>query len=363
MKHDTKDLLRRHYDLAKELNKWPSFSDIQRNKICDDKVIARRFGSIENYRKFTIKECGNPVVDSNYLKSEPTAPISFNDCKNELNKVIGFTKTKLNTPKKYKHKTQRYLVLPCLHIPFHSKENLIEAVEWAKSKEVNTLVVAGDVLDCLALGHAGYKRNIRAKQFVPLEKEMAEGKVLLEYFSSNFANIKLMRGNHLERSRKRFTELVGPELMFLVNHDLMSLLSADFPNIEMVNTEDRYGNDISWIYQVGDCRICHAEVGSNIQLRPTVRVHNWFLSWDHYLELQPYNVLIECHTHQGGILPMNNGRKILVEGMCLCKEPQYALEPEVKYGHPQVNGVTYFEQNDGITDVNSIKQYIFQDMK
>ena len=224
-------------------------------------------------------------------------------------------------------------------------------------------MLAGDFLDCLSLGHAGYRRNIRPQQWITLKEEMAEGKIILEYLAKSFTHIKLMRGNHLERSRKWFTERVGPEMMFLVNHDIMALLTADYDNIEMVNTTDQEGNDISWIYQIGDCRICHAEVGSSTEFRPTVRVNDWFLQWDNYLQLQPFNVLIECHSHQSGIMALNNGRKILVEGACLCRSHQYSLEPEVKYKHPQVNGVTYFEQNRGVTDINSIRQYIFQDMK
>ena len=297
------------------------------------------------------------------MMDEPVVAFSFDEAADRLNAAVGFVKKSASEKPKPPGAVHRIAVMPCLHVPFHSEKNMVRAVEWAKSERAETLIVAGDMLDCLSMGHAGYRRNIRPKHFVSLKEELATGKIILQYFSQQFKRVVLMSGNHGDRVRKWFAERVGPEMMFLISHDVIKLLASDFANVEYVETKDPNGNEIHWIYQVGDCRIVHAEVGSSIEMRPTVRVDQWFEQWDDYLRLVPYNVLVECHTHQGGIIPLNDGAKQLVEAMCLTREPQYALEPQIKYRHPQVNGITLLEQIGGVTDMNKTRQHIFKGME
>ena len=256
----------------------------------------------------------------------------------------------------------------CLHIPFHAQKNLVKSINWLKSRGVNRLIVAGDLIDCLSMGHAGYKRNIRREHYVGLKQEIAEGKAVLGYIASQFESVVLLEGNHPARVRKRMTELVGPELMFLVNFDVLSLMSEGLDNVTIHKLQDKYSNDLSWIYQEGDLRICHAELGSSIELRPVVSLDNRMKNWDEYFEKHSplttsYRVLILVHTHMGGILPLNSASKVLCEGLCLTLEPQYAMEATIKYPRPQTNGVTYLEQCDGKTDMNSIRQKIFETME
>ena len=117
-------------------------------------------------------------------------------------------------------------------------------------------------------------------------------------------------------------------------------------------------------------RVCHAEIGSSIEGRPTVKLDQRFQEWDSYFlnvvhkqDLGPYNMLVEVHTHMYAAIPCNNGTKFLLEAGCLCLEPQYAVEGRIPYTHPQQNAVTYIEQNDGVTDFNSVRGMFFKGME
>lgn len=297
--------------------------------------------------------------------AEPAAPhSSFSEARNKFESLIEYEGSLLSIPTSPEVEGIRnILIVPCLHVPFHSRENLAKVLSFMADE----VVLAGDFLDCLSLGHAGYRRNIRAKQYVGLKDELAEGKLILEQFAKRFPRVTIMRGNHLERSRKFFSERIPIDLMFLVNHDLMKILSEGFPNVHNVDLYDRHGVDLGWIYQIGDVRICHAEVGSSIEFRPTMKLDRWFKEWDEHLsrvvDLPPYRALVECHTHQAGMMFLNSGAKALVEGGSLCMEPQYAVEPSIPYPHPQTNAVTFMTLYEGQVDFNSIHQVVFRDMQ
>ena len=290
--------------------------------------------------------------------------LDFNGAAQALNAYIGFASNSAALAKQENARKPSHTVgiLPCLHIPFQAKLNFAELL--VMDLPVDELVIAGDFLDCLSVGSHTYRRNIRPDHYVALREEMAVGKAILTTLAARFPRITIMRGNHLDRVRKFFADRVPLELMFLVQYDIMSLLAADFPNVVVVNQEDVNGNDLSWIYQIGDVRICHAELGSSTDLKPTVKLDKWFAEWDYLLrdsaDLKPYRVLVECHTHQAGIVYANAGRKVLIEGGCMCLEPQYALEPTAAYSRPQTNAMTLLTLQDGKVDTSSIRQVVFE---
>ena len=328
-------------------------------------ILGRSYGSVESkaYR-FGYSDPTVVAEDSN----------SYETAKEALNKLIGFQMDQQESSFLKATPEDQYTVaiMPCLHIPFESKNNLASfiAAYGASIGEyflVDELVIAGDFLDCLSMGHAGYKKNIRPNQYKTLAEELAAGKAVMAELSARFPKVTIMRGNHIDRVRKYFAERLSPELMFLVNYDITQILAEDFNNVQTVSLESKNGDDLGWIYQIGDVRICHAEVGSSIELRPTVRLDKWFQEWEATIndltDLPPYNVLVECHTHQAGILHVNSGAKTLVEGGCLCLTPQYSIEPSVPYSRPQTNAVTIVSLIDGKAIKNSIHQIVYEKME
>jgi len=300
--------------------------------------------------------------------------MGFSELQNKLNEVIGFVKAEGKKKKlPSKNKTRRLGVFGCLHVPRHSEKNVVRAVEWFKDLGVDTLVIGGDFLDCLAAVHAGHRINIRPDQWVSLQEEMATGKAVLEYLADSFDSIEMMDGNHPERPRKRLIERLDPSLMFLFHYlkscthpkvyDIIGLLTHDFENIKHIQMKDPDGLETHWLHQIGDLRICHSEKSGTIEGRAVNKLSEQFYHWDAVLGLAPWRVLIEIHTHNASMFPINNGDKLLIEGGCLCRGQQYSLEGKLPYKHPQQNFATYIQQNDGVTDINATRYYIFEGME
>jgi hypothetical protein len=68
----------------------------------------------------------------------------------------------------------------------------------------------------------------------------------------------------------------------------------------------------------------------------------------------PIHLRITGHTHQAGVACV--GQIMIVENGCLCKIQGYSLEPRL-YDKPQRLACTMFEQSNGVTDVNSVRQF------
>jgi hypothetical protein len=73
-----------------------------------------------------------------------------------------------------------------------------------------------------------------------------------------------------------------------------------------------------------------------------------------HIGIQPYRVLIQGHTHAGGVNPWK-ADKLLVESGCLCKQHGYQLGARIS-GRPQRRGYVRFDQDaSGVTDINSVR--------
>ena len=58
------------------------------------------------------------------------------------------------------------------------------------------------------------------------------------------------------------------------------------------------------------------------------------------------------HTHQLAVLPWRSS-SLLVECGCLCKTQAYMTGARIG-GRPQRRGYVWFDQYDGVTDLNSV---------
>ena len=348
------------------------FNDVQALRDLSTKIHLQRNGQPLNfpspYQSRSADAKAKQKQKAGYLKEEPEATYDFETARNKLNEILKFTGPTRSVRPSNLGKDIKIGIAGCFHCPHHSEKNLIEGVEWMKSQGVNLFIVAGDLIDALSVTHAGFKKNIRAHQYVSLKDELAQAKAVLDYLSGSFDSVIVLRGNHPDRVRKWITERLGPELLWIVQHNMniLSLIVKDFSNVTLHELYDQNESDISWVYQIGDLRVCHAELGSSIEGRSTVALDQLFQEWEstlaHILE-RPYNVLVECHTHSAAMFPLNNGSKYLIEAGCMCKEPQYGLEGRPRYKHPQQNAMTYMVQHDGITDFNSIRMYVFKGMQ
>lgn len=103
----------------------------------------------------------------------------------------------------------KILLLPDIHIPYHDVDALTQAISWGTSRDINTVILQGDTLDCYKLSY--WQKDPRKRDFTG-ERDIFWRvlDVLQEKFPS--AKFYYIEGNHEERwkstlmSHPRFAE-------------------------------------------------------------------------------------------------------------------------------------------------------------
>lgn len=304
--------------------------------------IRKRFNE-NKYRKFSVK-----VNKFSFT--------SFDEAYNKLCKYIGKTK-KIAIPKsKDKNITnKKILVIADTHIPFHNIEALQKVVDLHRDSD--RLVIAGDFLDCYSVS------KFTKEKYIPLREELVQATSVLNWLASIFPQIDILGGNHTDRPRKYFEQRINPDLMFLVQYDLMSLISKDLPNVNIVN--DLYsfplGNgqaDIAHFIKIGrDLVIGHFEMSSKIFSKAANDAYNWLKNWEHYFKMGEINLFIQGHTHRLSKLCLKHGIPIIGEAGSMCKVQDYMVRPDGKY-NTHLIGYWIVYQNSGKTDLNESNPYL-----
>lgn len=93
----------------------------------------------------------------------------------------------------------RILILSDIHIPYHDKEALLLAMKYGKSKDVDAVILNGDIVDCYQVSrflHDNKKPSVKME----LDIWKAFAGQLRKYFP--LANIYFKEGNHEQRLYK-----------------------------------------------------------------------------------------------------------------------------------------------------------------
>lgn len=257
-----------------------------------------------------------------------------------------------------KRKRQKILVIPDLHVPFHHEAAL--ALMLKRESDADVAVVMGDVGDAFALS-----RFIKYED-LPYEKEIVEVTRIFELLSGSFPTVKLIAGNHdgarLEKMLRGTLNQDFMKAVMLITGGVLSpvdTMAAKFPNIELSGHQVSRHN-IRWFTQVGDALFMHAESYSRVPGAALRRIEEWMSDMDRTLDLAPWRVLIQAHTHQLAMIPWASD-KLLVECGCLSQTHGYQLSPRIA-GRPQRLGYVTLEQEGGKTDINSVRLHWLDDM-
>lgn len=268
-------------------------------------------------------------------------------------KEIGMAKDRYAGPAKLKARNGRLriAVLPDLHAPFHDRAALAAFVE--RERDADVVVVMGDVGDGYALSRfLKYER-------LSYEEELAAVTAILQTLRERIPVVRIIKGNHDgARLEKQLRERLDPDLVSAILSMTGGTLSPihaickRFPNIEFAPaTAGRH--TAGWMTQIGDCVFTHAEKFSITPGAALRKIEEWLADMDGTLNLQPWKILIQAHTHQLGWVPWH-ADKLLIECGCLCQTHGYQVSPKIG-GRPQRRGWVTLEQVDGKTDINSIR--------
>ena len=265
-------------------------------------------------------------------------------------KEIGAAKDRYTGPavSKARQGRLRILVVPDLHAPFHDPAAVAAMLE--RERDIDIAVLMGDIGDGYALS-----RFLKYEQ-CPYTQELASVTLLLQTFSERFPLVRIIEGNHDgARLEKQLLERLTPDMVSAIRSMTGGTLSPihalcrRFPNIEFAPaTAGRHR--AGWLTQIGDALFCHAEKFSRVPGAALRSIEDWMLDFEQTVDLHPWRVIVQAHTHQLSYFPYH-ADKLLMEAGCLCTTHGYQMSARIG-GRPQRRGWIVLEQVDGKTDIN-----------
>lgn len=233
-----------------------------------------------------------------------------------------------------------YLVISDLHIPFHLEDELEALIEEHASMNYN-LVIVGDFLDCHDIS------TFPKSHAVGLNNEVAIAKKYLADWCAKFKKVYLIAGNHEKRMASYIRKRVSPEVVTLVEDDILNLIVNDLKLPNLVYTP---GDTTNWYMQIDNVVLCHPD---DYKKSTAGVLHTATSSVDYFDAYNPdANIIIMGHTHHMG-MAVFRGRTV-VESGCLCQRHDYAASGRLSYT-PQANGYLNFVSIKGKVHFNDIK--------
>lgn len=267
------------------------------------------------------------------------------DC---IRKMIGRMNGKKNGPK-----LSRCLILSDLHIPYH-RDDILDIVRKHSSK-IDTLILAGDILDCESISVYESLGKVR------LADEMAEASDLLLQIQDLTPGVKRIAffGNHESRF-ERYLATKGGELSSLHSRNILKEViggfeysfhglsdRVDFPELDYEVVDN-------WWFKHNDVIVCHPKSFSKIQGRTAVSACEYFTR-----DGVEFDAIFTAHTHKI-VDKVPNLNKWCYEIGCLCQEMPYAKEGKLNYT-PQNCGYALVVFENGKFDVNRTRVYVLGD--
>ena len=300
------------------------------------------------------KRMAHKASEPELLLREPLA--SFEEAWSRWEKAIGKMRDRYAGPPKRPPGRERITVIPDIHAPFHVEQYLAQLC--AKEGPVATKAIAiGDVSDAYAFSvFTKYER-------VPFAEEWASVTAVVQALSESFHEVEIVVGNHdarLEkRVRERLTEDQVEAVRFMTGGTLCPLtaLAKAYPNVKIAAHETPAGHQINWFTTAGDAWLGHPEKFSTIPGNALRKLEDWLLDNEGPMGLDRYRLIVLGHTHQLSCIPWRSDT-MLVECGCLCASQFYQASPRLG-GRPQKRGYVWFEQDDGVTDLNSVGWHWF----
>jgi len=150
------------------------------------------------------------LADERFVR-EPGTYNYFNIPQSDEEEYKPFTLPKVNN---------NILLMADLHIPYHSVDAINAAFSYGKRKEVNTIILNGDIMDCYQL--SDFEKDPRKRNFI---EELDVTKEFLDTLQEEFPNcvIYYKEANH-ERRVQRYLKIKAPELYGIPEFNLDVLL-------------------------------------------------------------------------------------------------------------------------------------------
>lgn len=186
---------------------------------------------------------------------------------------------------------RKILVLGDIHTGFHDMKAIERALR--DNADADMGVVVGDFFEFYA-----YSRFTKTR-YIPLRDELRYAAEILCLMCETIPKWTFVIGNHEDHLRRYIANSLPEHLLFLVETDLLKVLSLLYP-IDIC-TRQIDGFTIQTVAQIGDAVFTHLPCSSKLLLRPVEMAYSWLMKWSERLNLDPsWRVVCQAHTHIAG---------------------------------------------------------------
>lgn len=193
-----------------------------------------------------------------------------------------------------------------------------------------------------------------------------------DILKSTRATITVSRGNHDDWLNKLLVALV-PESARAFCQDPIDIVAArvwkDFPgrlkktvtelNVKLPHKSFKLEKSLRYLEIVGDAYLSHLNFVASKPGEAALKLSNWLSEWVDVLGWPKPRLCIQLHVHNKSYSWTRGGHLCLVEpGMAGWSE-EYKISYQAKW-RPGTIGACYFEQTDGVTDLDSVRPVILR---
>lgn len=260
--------------------------------------------------------------------------------------------------KKVDTKKGKILLFGDNHAPFHNKEMLAYLI--TNHYDAEQLFISGDLCDCYGVSPFDKELDIT------LAEEIVEDTLLIDMIANTWPNIKILRGNHDSNRVLKYFQKKGIDAqhMFLVQHDILGMITKEHDNIEIVDDDYEFPNGmgqttIGHFGKIGkDCLVGHFKTAKKEPVKTVLECERHMADWESYYKVGPVRLFLQAHTHSLGKWFRKGGSLVLGETGCSCMIQGYQTTPKIGWG-PNIPGYWLIYQDKGKTDLNRSNPYLY----
>jgi predicted phosphodiesterase len=291
--------------------------------------------------------------DTHTPQEGPSVPLTtFDDAWAQWERTIGLVQDRYRGPKQQTiGPREKILVIPDLHVPFHDEGLLAETC--VREQDADRVVCIGDIGDAYALS------RFLKYESVGFDEEWAQVTVVLQALSERFPQVDIIVGNHDARLEKQLLSHLTTDMIQAVRVMTggtlcpLTALAKRYENVRIAKHVTPDGRIVEWFTAIGDAWLGHPERFSRVPGSAARAVEEWLSDHERALGLERYPLIVMGHTHQMLWMPWRAGQ-LVIECGCLCQTQGYMLSPRIG-GRPQRRGYVTFEQENGHTDLQSVR--------
>lgn len=251
------------------------------------------------------------------------------------------------------------MIINDIHTPYE-RDDVLELIK-KHANEINTLVIAGDLMDCESISKFPKKNRLSIKdELIYTYNFVSKIRKILD----NGQDIIIHNGNHEERWYRDICDMHSKGMQDFLNPNILDMLFEGFTLYENGHKVKYKGIDgvtyiPHWYINLdGKLIVCHPKDFSSVDGKMCEKVSEHFLN-----KHEEFEVVVFGHTHKYSQMKVSRRQGIfVVENNCLCKPHDYADCGKLGYT-PQDYGYTIVKyNNDEPIDYNNIKVYFLDEI-